>query len=302
MHCLKEARWSAVLFRLALLAGALLAFDFSLEAAGLRKFTDCQWIENPANDGDSFLVQAGDQQVHLRLYFVDCPESTATNDADFKRVREQARHFGLTEVAKVLEFGRDAKAFTEKALAKPFTVHTSFADAMGRSPGGRVYAFVITSDGKDLASLLLENGFARAHGVRRETPDGTSGDEAQKRLADIELQAVLKKVGIWSATDPDEIARLRALQREEDREVSDLRKQLSAKKPKKHSIDLNAATSRELQMISGVGPVLATTIISNRPYSSVEDLQRVKGVGPKLFERIRPYVMVRAQADTKPEK
>jgi competence ComEA-like helix-hairpin-helix protein len=149
----------------------------------------------------------------------------------------------------------------------------------------------------------LENGLARAHGTKRESPDGTAPDEMQNRLADMEVQAMLKKTGIWSATDPNEITRLREMQREEDREMGDLRKQLSAKRPEAHSIDLNSATSRELQMISGIGPVLATTIISNRPYSSVEDLQRVKGVGPKLFEQIRPYVMVRASskpANTKP--
>ncbi|MSR64840.1 MAG: helix-hairpin-helix domain-containing protein [Verrucomicrobiae bacterium] len=114
---------------------------------------------------------------------------------------------------------------------------------------------------------------------------------------------MLKKSGIWSATDPDEIARLRALQREEDHELDDLRKQLSAARPKAHSIDLNSATSRELQMVSGIGPTLATTIISNRPYSSVNDLLRVKGIGPKLFEQVRPYVKVRAvsePAKTKP--
>src|SRR5262245_39238592 len=108
---------NALAFNLALIAFAVCAFTSPLQAAGLKKFTDCQLIENPSNDGDSFVVKAGDEQLHLRLYFVDCPESTASNDADFKRVREQARHFGLTDVSKVLQFGREAKTFTEKALA-----------------------------------------------------------------------------------------------------------------------------------------------------------------------------------------
>src|SRR6266850_1417740 len=99
----------------------------------LQKFTDVQWIENPSNDGDSFVVQAGERQLHLRLYFVDCPESVATTDADAKRVREQARYFGITDAKKVFEYGHEAAAFTKVALAKPFTIYTAFASALGRS-------------------------------------------------------------------------------------------------------------------------------------------------------------------------
>ncbi|MBA5248931.1 MAG: hypothetical protein FE834_05280, partial [Gammaproteobacteria bacterium] len=33
-------------------------------------------------DGDSFLVDIGDSVIHLRLYFVDCPESTVGSKSD----------------------------------------------------------------------------------------------------------------------------------------------------------------------------------------------------------------------------
>jgi competence protein ComEA len=281
------------LARLILAVGAWLVWPaIAPAAAPLQTFTDCRLVEHPGNDGDSFAVQAGERRLNVRLYFVDCPESAVSTDADAKRVREQARHFGIADPVKVLAFGREAAQFTAQALARPFTVHTSFADAMGRTPGGRVYGFVTTADGRDLASLLVEHGFARAHGVRRATPDGTPADEMQKRLADLEQQAMLNRAGIWAAADPNEIARLRALQREEDRELSELRTRLGGGLPEPHSIDLNTATSSQLQAISGIGPVLASAIISNRPYASVDDLLRVKGIGPRLMERIRPYVVV----------
>jgi len=58
------------------------------------------------------------------------------------------------------------------------------------------------------------------------------------------------------------------------------------------SLDLNTATERELQSIRGIGPVLAERIIAGRPYKTVDDLLKVKGIGPKKLEKIRPYFMV----------
>lgn len=44
-------------------------------------------------------------------------------------------------------------------------------------------------------------------------------------------------------------------------------------------IDINSATSEELQGITQIGPSRAQQIISLRPFSSVEDLARVSGIG-----------------------
>jgi competence ComEA-like helix-hairpin-helix protein len=261
-------------------------------AAELEKLTNVRLVENPSNDGDSFVVQTGTRQLHVRLYFADCPESVATTDADAKRVREQARYFGIADAKKVFEFGREAKAFTKQSLAKPFTVYTSYADALGRSPGGRVYAFVITGDGNDLARLLVENGFARAYGTRRTGPDGAGAADIQRQLQDLESQAMLKRRGIWAATDPDVLVKLRTEQREEDRQLKDLRQESSGKQIQLSPVDLNTATTQELQAISGIGPVLAAKIIAGRPYKNVDDLLRVSGIGAKLLEKIRPFLVV----------
>jgi len=61
-------------------------------------------------------------------------------------------------------------------------------------------------------------------------------------------------------------------------------------------IDVNAADIAELVRIPGVGPVTAQSILTaraTRPFSSVNDLDRVKGIGPKTLEKIRPYVVVK---------
>ncbi len=272
-----------------------LLFFLAASAFGLdlQKFTDVKMVENPSNDGDSFVVQAGERHIHVRLYFVDCPESVATTDADAKRVREQARYFGITDAKKVYEFGRAAKKFTDETLCKPFTIYTAFAGALGRSPGGRVYAFVITPDGKDLARLLVENGYARAYGSKREGPNREAKEDIQAELQRLEMKAMLAHTGTWAATDSKQIDRLRAEQREEDKEIKELLKASSGKQVAAASVDLNTASTGELQSISGIGPVLAAKIIAGRPYKNVDDVLRVSGMGPRLLEHVRPYLVVR---------
>jgi len=143
-----------------------------------------------------------------------------------------------------------------------------------------------------LASLLVKNGFARTHGIGRKTPDGVSRDEMIERLRDLEISAMLKRVGIWSESNPDRIAELRAKQRSEESELQEIKNQITKAKSPQGSLDLNTATERELQSIKGIGPVLAERIIAGRPYRTVDDLLKVKGIGPKRLEKIRPYVVV----------
>ncbi|RME82040.1 MAG: ComEA family DNA-binding protein, partial [Caldilineae bacterium] len=58
-------------------------------------------------------------------------------------------------------------------------------------------------------------------------------------------------------------------------------------------VDLNTATAEELEALPGIGPKTAEAIIEGRPYSAVDDLLRVKGIGEKTLEKLRPYVTVR---------
>jgi competence ComEA-like helix-hairpin-helix protein len=222
-------------------------------SADLQMFSNARLINNPANDGDSFLVKTNGKSFRVRLYFVDCPETSVSSDSDAQRVREQTRYFGLTSAERVIHFGNEAKSFVDYVLDKPFTIHTAFASALGRSAKGRVYGFITTSDGDNLASLLVKNGFARTRGIGRKTPGGVSRNEMIERLRDLEIS--------------------------------------KAKSPQ-GSLDLNTATERELQFIRGIGPVLAERIIAGRPYRTVDGLLKVKGIGPKKLEKIRPYVVV----------
>ncbi|MFI5224115.1 MAG: ComEA family DNA-binding protein, partial [Nitrospirales bacterium] len=55
-------------------------------------------------------------------------------------------------------------------------------------------------------------------------------------------------------------------------------------------VNVNTATREELETIPGIGPELAKRIIIGRPYGTVEELIRVKGIGEYTLGSIRPYV------------
>ena len=59
------------------------------------------------------------------------------------------------------------------------------------------------------------------------------------------------------------------------------------------AIDLNTAGPDELSLLPGVGPSLAARIVEDRlargPFRTVDDLDRVRGVGPALLRGVRPF-------------
>ena len=64
-------------------------------------------------------------------------------------------------------------------------------------------------------------------------------------------------------------------------------------------VNLNLATARELDRLPGIGPSLAERIVhyrrSHGPFTALEDLLLVKGIGPKTFDRLRGLVTVRSE-------
>lgn len=63
------------------------------------------------------------------------------------------------------------------------------------------------------------------------------------------------------------------------------------------SLDINAATAAEFQTLPEVGPMLSQRIVAYRvefgPFSSIDDLQKVRGVGPKTLDRLRDMLVIR---------
>lgn len=61
-------------------------------------------------------------------------------------------------------------------------------------------------------------------------------------------------------------------------------------------ININTATSSELELLPGIGPAMASRIIeyrkTNGRFRTVEDLDEVKGIGPRTLEKLRPLIRV----------
>jgi competence ComEA-like helix-hairpin-helix protein len=61
----------------------------------------------------------------------------------------------------------------------------------------------------------------------------------------------------------------------------------------KGTIDVNRASLNDLQKLPGIGPKLSQRIVDERekrPFKSKDDLRRVSGIGPKTLERLSPYI------------
>lgn len=241
-------------------------------------------------DGDSFAVKFPDgRQQTVRLYGADCMEIHLNgDDSNARRLREQRRYFGISEILVAKSFGEAAKQETSRLLAKPFTVHTTFADGRGDARFARIYGFVETSDGVDLSEWLVSQGLARAFGVRHVRPEGTPAEEWRQHLADLELIAARAGRGAWSKTDWDHLANFRKEARDESAELEEAKGTRDAVESK--PVDINRASRDELMTLPGIGEKTALIIIEGRPYKSIEGLLEVKGIGPATLERIRDFI------------
>lgn len=276
---------------------------------------DCRLIPNPANDGDSFHVSAGEKEYLFRLYLVDAPE---TDEMTPRRLVEQAKYFNIT-VPQAIEVGRAAKDFTQEKLSQPFTVFTHMSDALGQSRLERFYAFVETKGG-DLGEQLVRNGLARSYGFKTAPPGLTSSRIEIEKLQQFEDEAKRDEIGAWgvnagrlnahaqmlsafssfgadgksrsllpSADSPAAFSPAAKPAAAITRSPVEMKESHAKGKTPLGNIDINTATEKELTTVPRIGHVMAARIIAARPFRSADDLKRVSGIGEKKYAQIRPY-------------
>ena len=294
-----------------------------LHAADWEMLKDCRLIDNASNDGDSFRVRASNgDELLFRLYHVDCPESES-DSVVADRITKQAEHFGITETQS-LRGGVTAKDFTKKALSQPFVVVTRFQKAMGRSKLQRYYAVVLVSGKTDLAEMLVRAGLARAFGQVVDAPKG------KRMAGYLEIEKIAKagKVGLYggnaptvaedqdgkpkstkgyvidigtSSTTDDILAPvveddgIASPSTQANKIVKEWTREFITPKPPADDsgggkLNINTASAEELICLPGVGAVIAERIIQARPYSSLDDLEKVKGLGVKKISTIAPLI------------
>ena len=123
-------------------------------------------------DGDTIHVQHGKRHWRIRLFGMDCPESTG--------------EFGANQ-----PFGREATAFTRKLVeGKEVTIQ----QVDGLDKHGRIVGKVILESGKVLDQELVRVGLAWwSH----------TWSPEEKILDTLQTEARRKKLGLWS--DPNSI-------------------------------------------------------------------------------------------------
>jgi competence protein ComEA len=86
----------------------------------------------------------------------------------------------------------------------------------------------------------------------------------------------------------------------------------AAEKAKKEAklegvVNINTATAEQLQLLPGIGEKKAEEIIKYRKekgeFKAIEDIKNVKGIGDKVFEKIKDNIVVEGETTAKePEK
>lgn len=72
--------------------------------------------------------------------------------------------------------------------------------------------------------------------------------------------------------------------------VSPETKSLVKQASEKALIHINTASPEDLSKLPGVGPVRAKAIMDGRPYSSIEDLKKIKGIKEGVFAKIKGMI------------
>jgi competence protein ComEA len=185
----------------------------------------------------------------------------------------------------------------------------------------RFYAFVQTKDG-DLGEQLVRNGLARNYGFKAVPPGLRNSRLEVEKLQQLEDEARQEKIGGWGvdagrlnahAQKPALFSVFTAEKKPRPRPTPPANSStpisatripspsippsspVKTKSPHAKEkielgrIDINTATEKELKMIPGVGPVMASRIIAARPFRSADDLKKVNGIGDKKYAKIRPY-------------
>ena len=166
-------------------------------SASWETLESCHLVPHPTNDGDSFVVAHGKSTNTFRLYFVDCPEKELRRD-NLPRLQDQARYFGLSSPEAASTVGQASAAFVLPYLKRPFTIVTHWERVFDSK---RFYAQVIVENDhhqqRDLAELLVENGYARIFTRGANIPGTKSETEIKHHLHVLESASRAAQRGAW---------------------------------------------------------------------------------------------------------
>ena len=59
------------------------------------------------------------------------------------------------------------------------------------------------------------------------------------------------------------------------------------------AVDLNTASKEELMSLKGIGTAKAEAIIAARPFTSTDEIKKVKGIGESIYNNIKNEIIVK---------
>src|SRR6185436_9940025 len=71
---------------------------------------------------------------------------------------------------------------------------------------------------------------------------------------------------------------------------------------KREKVDINTADILTLESLPGVGPEIARQIVAQRPFKSIDDLDRVRGIGAERLEQLRGEVIISTPSSAEQRK
>ena len=176
-------------------------------------------------------------------------------------------------------YSAEAKAELKKLVADKKIIITGPEREIPEHKFGRYYAYVLAIDSSGNVTHvnreMLLAGAARHSDYARHSQDSVVA--FRKYIEEAEFQGV----GMWS--QPDSLGM--RVQTEKAAMLEDL-----------YPLNLNIATQQEIELIPSIGPGRASSIIAyrqeNGSFGAVEDLLKIKGIGPATLEKLRQFVTV----------
>ncbi len=92
-----------------------------------------------------------------------------------------------------------------------------------------------------------------------------------------------------------EIDKSQAIEKVVTKDEEEEKKDVVTKEEKEKSsdcININTDSKEKLMELTGVGETRAQDIIEGRPYSDIEDIKNVKGIGDATFEKIKDSICI----------
>ena len=181
-----------------------------LDADGHPRFeyvvlTDVTLVDDPANDGDTFLLKTSEGTHRFCLYFVDTVE---TDGGQPEAARDMAAYFEFDSEEPLRALGLEARDFSLRLLrASSFRVITRWEKSAEEDA---YQSFIYLRDPDkggfvNLAQWLVRYGLARIVPCERDQPDGDRGLSAarfREILIEEEARSKVEAHGAWSRKAP----------------------------------------------------------------------------------------------------